>query len=670
MARRINKGSRGNKFNHYSGNASSRNSNKGTGARNGKNKKPMSTGKLKSESVVNHYGTKSKNANSGFAPISENAPRGPLAVQNQCVGILREVGFDGVVFPDPGYPTSQYGQIFIHHNHLNGAPYDMKVVCEITNPNASGTRYEGKIIEVLGDPGRNDIAILSILRQYGLEQVFPEKVLEEVAPLPNMLSEEDVREAIAGGRKDLRALRTITIDGEEAKDLDDAISIERRDSGYHVWVHIADVSSYVKSGTELDKEALKRATSVYLVDRVIPMLPPKLSNGLCSLNPKVPRLTLTVDLLIDENGHVETGNIYESVIQSDARTSYNEVYGVLFEQKYLDEYRDFLPMFEALRDIKKLLSENRTKRGAIEFDFPETHVELNADGEPTDIYAYPINYAHGIIEELMILANEFVAYTFNHMEMPFVYRVHEEPQEEKIHDFMHVARLFGVHTTPYEKISSTYISSIMRRIADEPFAPALNQILLRSMAKAKYSAENLGHYGLSSDYYCHFTSPIRRYPDLYIHRIIKSYLHQEHKTSYFRNHVDEVALHSSDMERNSIEAERASVDQKVSEYMVKHIGEEYVGLISSIFNAGIFVRLENTVEGFVPFRTMDDYYEFDEAKMEARAKRLPKVYRIGMKVRVKVVAADTLMRRIDFSIVLNEDEMRNAKKRARIRKKQ
>lgn len=584
-------------------------------------------------------------------PVSENVPRGPHALLNQCVGILRESGFDGYVEPDIGYDITQYGRILIHARDLNGAPFGMKVICEILNPQASGGNYEGKIVEVLGDPGRSDVAILSILRQYGLSPSFPEAVTEEAEKFPVSPANEDLEHALAAGRRDLRTLRTITMDGEDAKDLDDAISIEKLPGkGYRLFVHIADVSQYVREATALDDEARLRGTSVYLVDRVIPMLPPRLSNGLCSLNPNTPRLALTAAMTVDYNGDVVDGDLYESIIESDARTSYTEVYGVLFEQKYLERYSDFIPMFETMKELKDILSAKRERRGALDFNFPETHVDLDEEGKPLSVYAYPINYANGIIEEFMILCNEFVASRFYAEKYPFVYRVHEDPDPIKIADFMHVAKLFGAVSGTKGKPTPRMLSSLMKQIEDEPYAPALSQILLRSLAKARYSEENLGHFGLASECYCHFTSPIRRYPDLYIHRIIKSFLHVENRKAYFKTQVTDVSDHSSVMERNSMDAERATVSQKVAEYMSRHIGDLYEGIISSIFHGGIFVQLESTVEGMIPFRTMNDYFEFEEKRLEARGKTSGQVYRIGDKVQVKVVNSDCILRRVDFEL--------------------
>ncbi|MBR5975143.1 MAG: ribonuclease R [Clostridiales bacterium] len=583
--------------------------------------------------------------------VAELPPRGPQALENQCVGILREGREGGIVVPDPGYPASAFGQIIIRRNHLNGAPFGMKVVCEILNPSARRAEYEGKIMEVLGDPGNNDVAMLSILRQFGLSSSFPGAVMDEASSLPLSPEEKDIEEAILHGRKDLRNLLTITIDGEEAKDLDDAISIQKLDKGYYrLWVHIADVSEYVREGTELDAEASLRGTSVYLVDRVIPMLPPRLSNGLCSLNPHVPRFTMTCEMKIAPNGEIEESSIYESLIESDARTSYNEINGILFEGKVIEEYAKLQTMLEQMLELKRILKAKRKARGTIDFVFPETHVDLDEEGKPTDVYPYPINEIHGVIEEFMIAANEAVAERFNKMDYPFVYRIHEEPDDLKIREFLHVAKLFGENKRPDGKITPLFLSGLLDDIAGKEYAPALNQLLLRSMAKAKYSEINAGHFGLASRYYCHFTSPIRRYPDLYIHRIIKSWLHQKHQNQHFRALVADVAYHSSEMEKNSVDAERASVDLKCAEYMIAHVGESFEGKVSGVCPGGIFVQLDNTIEGMVPFSSLHEFFTYDERKLEARGSR-GTVYTIGRRVTVQVASADPLTHHIDFAFV-------------------
>ncbi len=578
--------------------------------------------------------------------FSELEARGPLQVKNQVVGLLLPHGDGGVVVPDKSFKETNFGKVYIDKSHLNGAPYKMTVVCEIINPTNTNHEFYGKIIEVLGDIGKHDVRMMTVLRQYGLSQSFPEAVVNEVKDLPLNPDSELIESEIKYGRKDLRNLTTITIDGEDAKDLDDAISIEKLEDGnYKLYVHIADVSNYVRENTALDEEAKIRATSVYLVDRVIPMLPPKLSNGLCSLNPNVDRLTMTAEMYIDSEGITYDGAVYESVIKSDRRMSYNECYRILTE----DETDD--PMYQMLLQMKELASTLKTmrdNRGAINFNFPETKVILDEEGKAIDVMAYPITFTNGIIEQFMICANEFVAEKFCRMNYPFVYRVHENPDPIKLARFTRVAREFGAMGKLVGDVTPMDVVNFMDTVKDETAKPMLDQILLRSMAKACYSSHNYGHFGLASEFYCHFTSPIRRYPDLYIHRIIKSYIHEEQKRSHFVGLVEAVAFHSSEMERNSVEAERASDDIKVCEYMKDHIGERYDGMITSIIPAGLFVMLPNTVEGFVPFRSMKDHYLFDERSFRAVGARSGVKLTIGLPVRIVVETVDTELNRIDF----------------------
>ena len=591
--------------------------------------------------------------------IDDLGARGPLKVKNQVIGILRPHGKGGVVLPDPAFKENDFGAVLIEKNHLNGAPFDMAVVCEILNPTAGKGELYGSVKEVLGDIGNNDVRMLTVLRQFGLSQTFPDAVLKEVEPVASSLSEEDVNKEIEAGRKDLRGLLTITIDGEDAKDLDDAISLEELKNGnFRLYVHIADVSNYVREKTALDAEAFSRATSVYLVDRVIPMLPPKLSNGICSLNPDADRFTLTCEMLVDREGSTYDGKIYESVIHSDARMSYNECYRILTEPQDTDdkEYGPIVPMLAKMKVLADILKSMRERRGALRFEFPETKVILNDDRTVKEVMPEPDNFCHGIIESFMICANEFVAKTYSAMNYPFVYRVHEDPDPIKIARFASVAKYHGAMGRLSGKILPADISRFMDTIGDEDALPVLDQLLLRSMAKARYSSECLGHFGLASKYYCHFTSPIRRYPDLYIHRIIKSHLHGENKRSHFGGLVEAAAEQSSEMERNAVDAERASVDIKVCEYMSDKIGEHYEGVVSSIIDSGCFVVLDSSIEGFVPFRTLSDHYYFDEQRYRAVGARGGAVINIGQRMGVIVENVDTELNRIDFAF---EDEFEN-----------
>lgn len=578
-------------------------------------------------------------------------PRGPLQVKNQVIGLLVQKGDGGEVIPDKTFRETDFGNVIIDRKDLNGAPFRMTVVCEILNPSAEKGSFRGRIKEVLGDMGNSDTRMLTVLRQYGLSQTFPDTVLKEIEDLPTDPELSFVEDEIKNGRKDLRDLLTITIDGEDAKDLDDAISLKREEDGkYRLYVHIADVSNYVKENTALDDEAFTRGTSVYLVDRVIPMLPPKLSNGLCSLNPDKNRLTLTAEMVIDGEGKTIDGDVYESVIKSDRRMSYKECYRILTEEREADS-EEYGPILNLLYDMKRLagiLERMRNGRGAVNFDFPETKVILDDDGHPIDVMAYPINFTNGIIEQFMICANEFIASKFSRLKYPFVYRVHEDPDPIKLARFSRIARSFGAAGKLSGDVSPMDVVRFMDSVKDDSARPMLNQLLLRSMAKACYSPQNLGHFGLASEAYCHFTSPIRRYPDLYIHRIIKSYLHGQNSKGHFAPLVDRVASHSSEMERNSVDAERASDDIKICEYMSDFVGEHFDGMITSIIPAGVFVMLESTVEGFVPFRSMRDHYLFDERFYRAVGARSGMKLTIGMPVRVVVSEVNLELNRIDF----------------------
>ncbi len=584
---------------------------------------------------------------------SELAPKGPLAVKNQVIGILRQTNDGGVVVPDPSFKDTDFGMVEIAKSNLGGAPFDMVVVCEILNPDGEKGHLRGKIKEVLGDFGNNDVRMLTVLRQFGLAQTFPDEVLAEVEPLPVNPEPELIEKEIKGGRQDLRDLLTITIDGEDAKDLDDAISIEElRNGNFKLYVHIADVSGYVREDTALDEEAFRRATSVYLADRVIPMLPPKLSNGLCSLNPNVDRLAMTCEMYVDREGGTYEGKIYESVIRSDRRMSYNEVYRILTEPKDSDkdEYGPIVKMLGEMKVLADCLKRMRERRGALNFEFPETKVILNDDGSVKDVMPYPITFANGIIESFMICANEFVAKTYAQMEYPFVYRVHEDPDPIKIARFSLVARNLGAIGRLSGKITPLDIVNFTDTIADDKVKPVADELLLRSMAKARYSSQCLGHFGLASRYYCHFTSPIRRYPDLYIHRIIKSVIHNENKKNHFAGLVERVAEQSSDMERNAVDAERASVDIKVCDFMADKVGEHFEGTVSSIIDVGFFVVLPSSIEGFVPFRSLADHYYFDERRYCAVGAHTGTVISIGLKLDVIVENVDTELNRIDFSL--------------------
>lgn len=578
-------------------------------------------------------------------------------MEKKYVGILQQAGRDGLLQLDRPDPEAGR-EVLIPVRLLHGAPFGMKVVARPAGTGgSSGSQTLGEIVEVLGDPGRPDVAILGIIRQHGLSEKFPEHVqvaAEQygVDPEPELVEDE-----IRRGRRDLRQRRTITIDGEDARDLDDAVDVERtKDGGYQLGVHIADVSHYVRENGALDKEARDRATSVYLSDRVLPMLPPRLSNGICSLNPEVDRLTLSAILILDADGRSVSGEIVESVICSKARTSYNEVKRTLETGEVLPErYDGFLDDLRLMRELADKLSKIRRERGSIDFEFPETHVDLDADGRPTAIYAYPISFANEIIESFMIAANEFVAARALAEKLPFSYRVHELPDPEKLNRFVRLANLFGVSIRVRGNPTPGMLAGALNKVRSEPFGQTLSQLLLRSLAKARYDPENLGHFGLASEHYCHFTSPIRRYPDLFVHRVLKGWLHQDIPRSKWQKLAEQISEHSSDMERTAMQAERDSVDQKAAEYLSEHLGMTFRGVISGFSPAGFFVQLDNTLEGMVPFRSLEGYYEYLEERLCAVNQRSGKQLHLGDLVEVQVAQVDTIRRRIDFELLRHEE---------------
>ncbi len=573
-----------------------------------------------------------------------------MTTEKTCVGILTASGRDGIVRTD--YPEAETGRkdVYIPWKNLNGAPFGMRVVCRVDNPEA--VDWRGAIVEVLGDPSRPDVAIAGILTHYGLTGTFPADVSGEAAKYPTDPVPSEVDAMVKAGRRDLRGLPTITMDGEDAKDLDDAISIERRPGGgFRLWVHIADVADYVREDSALDREARRRGTSVYLVDRVIPMLPPRLSNGICSLNPGADRLALTVSMDIDSTGLTVDGEIFESVIRSDARTSYKEIRDFLENGALRDRYGAMEAEFTAMRELAEILRERMRGRGTLEFEFPETEVDLDAEGKPVAIYPYPISFTNGIIEAFMIAANEFVARKFFLLKAPFVYRVHELPDPDKLKRFVRLATNLGVRLRIRGVPRSGDLAAALEQIKGMENGQALSQLLLRSLAKARYAPDCLGHFGLASEYYCHFTSPIRRYPDLFIHRVIKGWLAGRMKTAEWRKEADFVSENSSVTERMADQAERDTIQQKACEYMAARLGEEFDGVISGIISAGFFVRLPSTVEGMVPFRSMEDYFDFDEETLTARGSRSGRMLQIGEAVRVRVARVDTIGRKIDFDLV-------------------
>lgn len=547
--------------------------------------------------------------------------------------------------------------IFIPLERSKGAVNGHKVVVEITQYGKKGKNPEGKVVEILGhinDPG---VDILSIVRAYGLPVEFDPKVMTQVEHVAKPVSEADM-----AGRKDLRDWQMVTIDGEDAKDLDDAVSLTMDHENYILGVHIADVSNYVQEHSALDTEALKRGTSVYLVDRVIPMLPHALSNGICSLNQGEERLALSCIMTVNPKGEIIDHTITESVICVDRRMTYTNVKKILADHdpEVMAEYEPLVPMFEKMAELAAILRKKRMKRGSIDFDFPETKVILDKNGNPVDIRPYDRNVATKLIEDFMLAANETVAAEYYWRELPFVYRTHEQPDSEKIQKLSTFINNFGysLHIGS-DEVHPKELQKLLEKIDGTSEEPLISRLTLRSMKQARYTVENTGHFGLAADCYCHFTSPIRRYPDLQIHRIIKDSLRGrlgEKRIGHYTQILPEVAKHASEMERRADEAERETIKLKKVQYMENHIGETFVGVISGVAEYGFFVELENTVEGLVRVTSLtDDFYQYYEETYELVGGATNRRFKLGQQVRVTVDNCDRIMRTIDFTLADSDE---------------
>ena len=559
----------------------------------------------------------------------------------------------GFVLPD-NQKLSQ--DIFIPQGKDMGAVTGHKVVVKITDFGGERRKPEGIVTEIIGhvnDPG-TDIA--SIIKAYGLPEEFPQEVMREAGLMPGRVDERETE-----GRLDLRRLQTVTIDGEDAKDLDDAITISKEGDGrYTLGVHIADVTHYVREGKPLDEEALKRGTSVYLVDRVIPMLPHKLSNGICSLNAGEDRLALSCIMDIDDRGNVLGHRVAETVIRVDRRMTYTAVNAIVTDrdQAVMEEYQDFVAMFDTMKELADILRAKRRQRGSIDFDFPESKIVLDDKGRPVDIRPYERNAATRIIEDFMLMANETVAEDYFWQELPFVYRTHEYPNPEKMKRLGTFINNFGYAIrTQNGEVHPKEIQKLLDRIQGTDEEALISRLTLRSMRQARYGTVCTGHYGLAANYYTHFTSPIRRYPDLQIHRIIKENLRtglSQKRISHYDRILPQVAKQCSAMERRADEAERETDKFKKCQYMSGHIGEAFEGAISGVTGWGLYVELPNTVEGLIHISELKgDYFIFDEERMELMGERTNVRYKLGQKVRVLVKGCDKLTRTIDFT--LDED---------------
>ncbi len=571
---------------------------------------------------------------------------------DKVVGTYVNNGEYGFVIADNAKITKD---IYVTAANSKNALDNQKVVALITSYGDKKHKPEGKIIEILGDRETVGVDISSIAREYDIDEEFPKKVLKQALNVSSKVSRTDIE-----WRSDLRDLTMVTIDGEDAKDLDDAVSLTVRDGYYYLGVHIADVSNYVQEGSALDKEALKRGTSVYLTGRVIPMLPKELSNGICSLNQGQDRLALSCIMKIDKNGVIQDHEIKESVICVNHRMTYGEVNSIICggDDTLTKKYFDVIDMLKQMHTLSLMLRQNREKRGAIDFDFPETDVILDNNGHPIDIKAHERNDATRLIEDFMLAANETVAEEYYWRSIPFLYRTHLKPDLEKIDYLSEMVTKYGCYLRIVkDEIHPRQIQEVLRKIKGSPQEASLSVMVLRAMQQAKYTSACDGHFALAAKYYCHFTSPIRRYPDLQIHRIIKEVIngkYDEKRRSHYSSIIDDVAQQCSELERRAQEAERQSVKLKVSEYMKENIGKIFDGVVSSVTSFGAYVQLENTAEGLVHIsQIIDDYYIYDEKENALCATNSGRQICIGDKVRVVVSSADTNMRTVDFKFVEN-----------------
>lgn len=576
-------------------------------------------------------------------------------VNSKIIGVYEDSRNFGFVVPED---TRINQDIFISKKDRNGASEGDIVICEIVKWGDKRRSPEGIVKEVLGKKGDKGLDILTIIKKYGLPEEFSEKVLNYAENI-----EEEIEEKEYKRRLDLRDLRMVTIDGEDAKDLDDAVSIERLEDGkFKLGVHIADVSHYVREKNPLDKEALKRATSVYLIDRVIPMLPKKLSNGICSLNPKVDRLALSCFMIIDNKGKVIRHEIHETVIRTSERMTYTDVTKILEnnDEELIKRYDYLVDDFKAMEELCTILRQKRFKRGAIDFNFEESKIILNDLGKPIDIKPYDRAIANRIIEEFMLVCNETIAEHMYWTNLPFVYRIHEDPDEEKLEKFKEFVYNLGHVVKWGQETHPRALQDILEKVKGKKEETVVSTLLLRSMMQAKYSPECVGHFGLAAKYYCHFTSPIRRYPDLQIHRIIKEQLNgkiDEKRSAKLSGIVEIASKQSSEMERLAQEAEREVDDLKKAEYMQERIGEEFSGIISSVTSFGLFVELPNTIEGLIHITALDDdYYIYDEAHLCLIGERTKKVYRLGDEVKVKCSRVDIDNREVYFDLIEEDNK--------------
>lgn len=569
------------------------------------------------------------------------------------VGTFQKNKNFGFVIPDD---KKLCRDIFISKKNFGKARNNHKVLVQITKYPQKGKKAEGKILEVIGNVNEAGIDMLSLIKDYDLPYRFPKDVVKEAQKFGDKINPNDI-----AGRVDLRSKYDIfTIDGEDAKDLDDAVCVQKLENGnYKLDVHIADVSHYVQENTLLDKEALLRGTSIYMLNRVIPMLPRELSNGICSLNEGQDRYTLSVSMEIDNKGKIISSEVYKGIINVTRRMSYKDVQAILdnSNEEIVTKYKDYIADFKLMEELAKILKEKRITKGYLNLDIPESKIILDQDGYAIDVCKYETTFANEIIEQFMLAANETIAEKFYWLKAPFIYRVHEEPDIEKVNELNKLLFNFGYKIHVKEgKIYPAEFSKILKEVEGKPEEKIVSNMILRTLKVAVYDSENKGHFGIASKYYCHFTSPIRRYPDLFIHRIISKYLDNDYLVNDFwikkyEKRAEKKAENCSERERVATKVEREAEDIKKAEFMESKIGEEYEGIVSSVTNFGIFVELDNTVEGLIRYEKLgDEYFIYNEEKRQAIGEHTGKVYQIGDKVKIRVANASKLMRQIDFEI--------------------
>ena len=567
------------------------------------------------------------------------------------VGTFQKNKNFGFVIPDD---KKLCRDIFISKKNFGKARNNHKVLVQITKYPQKGKKAEGKILEVIGNVNEAGIDMLSLIKDYDLPYRFPKDVVKEAQKFGDKINPNDI-----AGRVDLRGKYDIfTIDGEDAKDLDDAVCVQKLENGnYKLDVHIADVSHYVQENTLLDKEALLRGTSIYMLNRVIPMLPRELSNGICSLNEGQDRYTLSVSMEIDNKGKIISSEVYKGIINVTRRMSYKDVQAILDDsnEEIVTKYKDYIVDFKLMEELAKILKEKRITKGYLNLDIPESKIILDQDGYAIDVCKYETTFANEIIEQFMLAANETIAEKFYWLKAPFIYRVHEEPDIEKVNELNKLLFNFGYKIHVKEgKIYPAEFSKILKEVEGKPEEKIVSNMILRTLKVAVYDSENKGHFGIASKYYCHFTSPIRRYPDLFIHRIISKYLKNnytmsEKQVEFYNKVAENDAKQSSDREKIATQVERDSIDIKKAEYMSKKIGEQYEGIISGVTQFGVFVELENTVEGLIRFENLgDEYYEYDADHKILIGERTKETFKIGDKINIEVIDANKQEKRISF----------------------